>query len=92
MNNKDYAEVKDSPYIDHPTEKTILKQQDELKTLRTQYQVQNETQIGKNQKITKTNNELVVKINLRRNNHLSNNQNLKQQIISSAKKIFDLNL
>ena len=42
-----YKEVKDKRYIIHPTEDFLLKLQEEQKSLRTQYQVQNETQIRK---------------------------------------------
>ena len=57
LNGKYYVEVKDKRYITHPNEKIILRFRDELKRLRTQYQVQNNTQIRKNQKDIKTNNE-----------------------------------
>ena len=57
-----YVEVKDHRYKIHPTEKIILRERDGPKSLRTQYQVQNETQIRRNQKVIKNdNNELVVK-------------------------------
>ena len=69
-----YVEVKDRRYRNHPTEKIILILRDEPKSLRTQYQVQNETQIGKNQKVTKNdNNELIVK------NHPENKQPIIQK-------------
>ena len=42
-----YVEVQDHRYKIHPTENIILRLRDELKSLRTQYQVQNETQIRK---------------------------------------------
>ena len=57
-----YVEVKDHRYKIHPTENIILKLRDEPKSLRTQYQVQNETKIRRNQKVIKNdNNQLVVK-------------------------------
>ena len=57
-----YVEVKDHRYKIHPTENIILRKRDEPKSPRTQYQVQNEAQIRKNQKVIKNyNNELVVK-------------------------------
>ena len=62
LNGQYYAEVKDKRYIIHPTEKIILRKIDPPISLRTQYQVQNETQIRKNQKVIKNNNdELIVK-------------------------------
>ena len=57
-----YVEVKDHRYEIHPTENIILRLRDPPKALRTQYRVQNETQIRKNQKVIKNDsNELKVK-------------------------------
>ena len=57
-----YVEVKDHRYKIHPTENIILRKRDQPKSLRTQYQVQNETQIIKNQKVIKNaNDQLIVK-------------------------------
>ena len=62
LNGQYYVEVKDRRYKVHPTEKKILRKRSPSKSLRTQYQVQNETQIRKNQKVVKINDdELVVK-------------------------------
>ena len=62
LNGNHYVEVKDHRYKIHPTENIILRLRDEPKSLRTQYQVQNETQIRKNEKdIKNDNNQLVVK-------------------------------
>ena len=61
-NGQYYVEVKDHWYKIHPTENIILKLWDEPKSLRIQYQVQNDTQIRKNQKVIKNeNDELIVK-------------------------------
>ena len=46
-----YVEVKDHRYRIHPTEENILRKRDPPISLRNQYQVQNETQIRKNQKV-----------------------------------------
>ena len=47
----------------HPTENIILRKRDPPTSLRTQYQVQNDTQIRKNQKVIRNdNNQLIVKI------------------------------
>ena len=55
-------EVKDHRYKNHPTENKILSKRDPPQSLRTQYQVQNETQIRRNQKVIKNdNNEVIVK-------------------------------
>ena len=62
LDNNYYVEVKDQRYRIHPTENKILRLGGEPKSLRTQYQVRNNTQIRKNQKVIKDkNNELVVK-------------------------------
>ena len=62
LDGKYYIEVKEHSYKNHPTEKTILRLRDEPKSLRSQYQVQNETQIRRNQKVIKNDNgHLVVK-------------------------------
>ena len=46
-----YVEVKDHRYRIHPTENIILRSRDPSTSLRTQYQVQNDTQIRKNSKV-----------------------------------------
>ena len=62
LNGNYYVEVKDKLYRIHPTENLLLRLRDEPKSLRTMYQVQNNIQIRKNQKVIKNNNdELVVK-------------------------------
>ena len=53
LNGNYYVEVKDYRYNLHPTEKMKLRLRDEPTSLRTQYQVQNETQIRKNQKLSR---------------------------------------
>ena len=74
LNGEYYVEVKDKRYQIHPTENIILRKRDEPKSLRTQYQVQNETQIRRNQKVIKNdNNELIVK------NYTKNKQPIIQQ-------------
>ena len=70
LNGEYYVEVKDHRYRIHPTEIIILRKRDEPKSLRTQYQVQNETQIRKNQKVIKNDNDqLVVKNYPKKNKH-----------------------
>ena len=61
LNGNYYVEVKDHRYRIHPTENIMLRLRDPPQSLRTQYQVQNNTQIRKNQKVIKNdNNELIV--------------------------------
>ena len=62
LDGKNYVEVKDQRYKIHPTENIIIREGDPPTSLRTQYQDQNETQIRRNQKVIKNDNdELVVK-------------------------------
>ena len=72
-----YVEVKDHRYRLHPNENIFLRKRDPPNSLRTQYQVQNNTQLWRNQKVIKNDNdELVVKITLKINEQLfNNNQN-----------------
>ena len=66
--------VKDHRYKIQPTENIILRLRDEPKSLRTQYQIQNETHIRKNQKIIKNDNDqLIVK------NYPKNKQSIIEQ-------------
>ena len=50
-----YVEVKGHRYKIHPNENKILRKRDPPISLRTHYQVQNETQIRKNQKVVESN-------------------------------------
>ena len=68
-----YVEVKDRRYKIHPTENNILRKRDPPTSPRTQYQVQNETQIRRNQKVVENNGKLEVK------NYLKNRQSIIQQ-------------
>ena len=62
FNGEYHVEVKDLRYKIQPTEIIISRLRDPPKSLRTQYQVQNETQIRKKQKLSKNiNHELLVK-------------------------------
>ena len=62
LDGRYYVEVKDHRYRIHPTEIVTIIFVDEPKSLRTQYPVQIETQIRRNQKvIRKDKNELIVK-------------------------------
>ena len=54
-------EVNDQRYKLHLNEKIILRRRDKTKLLRTQYQVQNETQFRRNQRVVENNGKLGVK-------------------------------
>ena len=74
LNGEYYVEVEDHRYKIHSTENIILRKRDEPKSLRIQYQVQNETHIRKNQKVIKNDyDQLIVK------NYTKNKQPIIQQ-------------
>ena len=87
LNGKSYVEVKDHRYKIHPTEKIILRKRDPPTSLTTQYQVQNDTQIRKNQKVVENNGKLVVKDYTKKNNQFNNNQNINYQNVLVVNKI-----
>ena len=60
LNGKNYVEVEDHRYKCHPTENIILRKRDPPTSVRTQYQLQNETRFSRNQKIIKNDNDQVV--------------------------------
>ena len=76
LNGEYYVEVKDHRYRIHPTENIILRKRDPPTSLRTQYQVQNETQILRNQKVIKNDNDQLIVKNYSKN---------KQPIIQKQK-------
>ena len=81
-----YAEVKDHRYKNHPPKNIVLRLRDEPKSLRTQYQVQNDIQIRKNQKVTKRdNNELEVKSYPKKKQPIEQ-QNIKPPTCHSSKQ------
>ena len=57
LNGEYFVEVKDHRYKFYPTENKILRKRDPPTSHRTQYQVQNETHIRKNQKVIKNDND-----------------------------------
>ena len=78
LNGEYYVEVKDHRYKIQPTENIILRKRDEPKSLRTQYQVQNETKIRRNQKVIRNDdNQLIVKNYPKNKNKQSINQQQK---------------
>ena len=88
LNGEYYVELKDHRYKTHPTENIILPKRDPPKSLRTQYQVQNETQIRRNEKVIKNNNNQLVVKNYPKNNKnsISQQQNFKQPKCPSCKR------
>ena len=87
LNGEYYVEVKAHRYKIHPTENIILGKRNPPTSLRTQYQVQNNTQIRRNQKVIKNDNDqLVVKNYPKINNQLFNNKNLSHPIVLLVNK------
>ena len=78
LNGEYYVEVKDHRYKIHPTENIILRKRDPPKSLRTQYKVQNETQIRRNQKVIRNDNDQLMVKNYPENKN-------KQPIIQQQK-------
>ena len=75
LNGNYYVEVKDHQYKIHPTEKIILRKRDPPSSLRTQYQVQNETKMRRNQKVIENDNdELIVKNYSKNKNKVEKNE------------------
>ena len=77
LNGEYYVEVKDHRYKIYPTENYFLRKRDPPSSLRTQYQFQNETQIRRNQKVIKNDNDQLLVKNYPRNK--------KQPIIQQPK-------
>ena len=73
LNGEFYVEVKDHRYKIHPTENNILRKRDPPKSLRTQYQVQNEIQIRKDQKVIKNHDDQLVVKNYPKNKNKQTN-------------------
>ena len=87
LNGRYYVEVEDHRYKLHPSENIKLRERDETKCLRTQYQVQNETQITKNQKVIRNNNKELVLKNYPKNNQFIN-KNLNHLFAPLVYEIF----
>ena len=87
LNGEYYVEVKDHRYKIHPTENIILRKRDPPSSLRTQYQVQNDTQIRKNQKVIKNdNNELIIENYPKNKQSIQLQQKFKPQNCPSCKR------
>ena len=80
LNGEYYVEVKDHRCKIHPTENIILRKRDPPTSLTTQYQIQNETKIRRNQKIIKNDNDQLVVKNYPKNKN-------KQPIIQQQPKL-----
>ena len=76
LNGEYYVEVKDHRHKIHPTENIILRKRDPPTSFRTQYQVQNETKIRRNQKVIKNDNDRLIVKNYPKN---KNKQPIIQQ-------------
>ena len=87
LNGEYYVEVKDHRYKIHPTENIILRKRDPPTSLRTQYQIQNETKIRSNQKVIKNDNDQLVVKNYPKNKQLNiQKQKFKPPICPNCKQ------
>ena len=88
LNGEYFVEVRDHRYRIHPTENIILRKRDPPSSLRTQYQVQNQTKIRRNQKVIKNDNDALKVKNYPKkiNNQVFNNNNYL--IVLVANEIF----
>ena len=68
LNGEYYVEVKDHRYTIHPSENMISRKRDPPTSLRTHNQAQNETQIRRNQKVIKNDNDQLEVKNYPKNN------------------------
>ena len=93
LNGEYYVEAKDHRYKNHPTENIILRKRDPPKTLRTQYQVQNDTQIRRNQKVIKNDNDQLVVKNYPKNKQpIIQKQIFNHQIVLFVNQVLGYNL
>ena len=86
VNGEYYVEVKDHRYKIHPTENNNLRKRDPPQSLRTQYQVQNETQIRKSQKFVENNGKLVVENYPKKKQPIQQQPKLKRPNCPSCKR------
>ena len=86
LNGEFYVEVKDHRYKIHPTEIIILRKRDPPNFLRTQYQVQNDTKIRRNQKVIRNDDELIVKKYPRNKQPIIQQQKFKPPNCPSCKR------
>ena len=87
LNGEYYVELKDHRYKIHPNENTKLRKRDPPTSLRTQYQIQKETQIWRNQKVIKNDNDDLEVENYPKNKQPKNQQNLNHLIVLVLSKI-----
>ena len=85
LNGEYYVEVKHHRYKIHPTENIILRKRDPPQSLRRQYKVRNETQIRKNQKVLKNDNDQLEVKNDNDELEVKNFPKKKQPIIHQPK-------
>ena len=88
LNGEYYVEKKDHRYRIHPTENIILRKRNPPTSLRTQYQVQNETQIGRNQKVIKNDNDELIIRNYPKNKQLLQQKNKPPNSLSCKRNIW----
>ena len=88
LNSEYYVKVKDDRNIIHPSENIISRKRDPPTSLRTQYQVQKNSQIRRNQKVIKNdNNDLIVKNYPKNKQPIFQQQNYKPRYCPTCKRI-----
>ena len=93
LNGEYYVEVKHHRYKIRPTENIIIRKRDPPSSLNTQYQVQNETQIRRNQKVIKNDNdELIVKNYPKNKQPIIQQQNYKPPFVLFVNRTIGWNL
>ena len=81
LNGKNYIELNEKGCIIRPTENITLREIKESKSVRTQYQVRNETKKGEKQRFIKNEiNELEVKPFPKRTSNRTNNEQPNKQL------------
>ena len=86
LNGEYYVEVKDHRYKTHPTENIILRKREPPTSLTTQYQVQNQTQIRRNQKVIKNDDIKLIVKNYPKSKQPIQQQNVKPPNCPSCKR------
>ena len=87
LNGEYYVEVKDHRSKIHPTENITLRKPDPPKSLRTQYQVQKNTQTRRNQKVIKNDiDQLIVKNYPKNKQSITHQPKIKLPVCPSCKR------
>ena len=92
LNGEYYVEIKDHRFKIRPTENIVLRKRDPSKSLRTQYQVLNETQVRKIQKVIKNDNDELVGKNYPKKKQTIQQPKLNHRVVLVVNRIIGWNL